>query len=57
MCGATEHPFAGVMELESEGLLQDAETALNDAKSEAQAAETNRQDLKTKRMQAEQGYA
>ena len=55
VCGATEHPFAGVMELESEGLLQDAETALNDAKSEAQTAETNRQDLKTKRMQAEQG--
>ena len=55
VCGATEHPFAGVMEPESEGLLQDAETALNDAKSEAQTAETNRQDLKRKQMQAEQG--
>ena len=54
VCGATEHPFAGVMEPESEGLLQDAETALDDAKSEAQTAEAKRQDLKTKQIQAEQ---
>ena len=54
VCGATEHPFAGVMEAESGGLLQDAETALDEAKSEAQTAEANRQELKTKQMQAEQ---
>lgn len=54
VCGATEHPFAGVVEPESEERLQDAENALETAKAEAQTAQDQMQDLRTKRIQLQQ---
>ncbi|MDE0466897.1 MAG: AAA family ATPase [Candidatus Poribacteria bacterium] len=54
VCGATEHPYADVVEPENEELLQDAETAFVDAKTDAQAAQDRLQALTTKRTQTEQ---
>ena len=54
VCGATEHPYADVVEDENEGLLQDAETALAAARTHAQAAQDRLQALGTKRAQTEQ---
>ncbi|RKU23380.1 hypothetical protein C6503_02920 [Candidatus Poribacteria bacterium] len=54
VCGAMEHPFAGVVEPEGEDLLQDAETALANARHDAQAAQEQMQFFKIKQMQAEQ---
>ena len=54
VCGATEHPGHGVvMESEGEERLQNAESALEHAKTEAQAAEAQRQALKTRQAQTE----
>ena len=52
VCGATEHPFAAVVEPESEGLLQETEAALAKAKVYAQAAQDQMQISKTKQTQA-----
>ncbi len=54
VCGATEHPYADVVEDENEDLLQNAETALANAEADAQAAEDRLQALKMKQIQAEQ---
>ena len=54
VCGATEHPYADVVEDENEGLLQDAETALAAAKTDAQASQDQLQALTTKHTQTEQ---
>ena len=54
VCGAIEHPYADVFEDENENLLQDAETALADARTDAQAAQDQLQALTTKRTQTEQ---
>ena len=54
VCGATEHPSADVVELEGEELLQNAEKALADAKSDAKKADAYMQTLKTKQTQTEQ---
>ena len=54
VCGATEHPYANVVEPENEKLLQDAETAFADAKTDAQAAQERLQALTTKQTQTEQ---
>lgn len=54
VCGATEHPYADVVEEENESLLQDAETALADAKTNAQASQDRLQVLTTKHTQTEQ---
>ena len=54
VCGATEHPFAGVMEPEGDNLLQDAKTALANARHDAQAAQEQMQSFKMKQMQTEQ---
>ena len=54
VCGATEHPYADVVEDENEGLLQDAETALAAAKTDAQASQNQFQALTTKHTQTEQ---
>ena len=54
VCGATEHPYADVVEDENEDLLQNAEAALADAEADAQAAEDRLQALKMKQIQAEQ---
>ncbi len=54
VCGATEHPYADVVEDENEGLLQDAETALATAKTDAQASQDQLQALRTKHTQTEQ---
>ena len=53
VCGATEHPYAGVVEPENEERLQDAKNALENAKAEAQGAQDQMQVLKTKRTQTE----
>ncbi len=54
VCGATEHPFADIMEPEGEELIQAAESALKNAKTEAQAAQEQLQALQTKHIQTEQ---
>ena len=54
VCGATEHPYANVVEPENEKLLQEAETAFADAKTDAQAAQERLQALTTKQTQTEQ---
>ena len=54
VCGATEHPFADVVEDENEDLLQDAETALAAARTHAQAAQDRLHALVTKQAQTEQ---
>ena len=53
VCGATEHPSAGVVKPESEERLQDAKDALENVKAEAQVAQEQMQVLKTKQMQTE----
>ena len=53
VCGATEHPSAGVVEPESEKRLQDAKDALENVKAEAQVAQEQMQALKTKQTQTE----
>ena len=54
VCGATEHPFADVVETDSENLLQDAEAALANAKAYEQTSQDQRQDLWTKQIQLQQ---
>ena len=54
VCGATEHPYANVVEDENKNLLQDAETALAAARTQAQAAQDRLQALGTKQAQTEQ---
>ena len=54
VCGATEHPYADVTEDENENLLQDAETALVAARTNAQAVQDQLQALTTKQTQTEQ---
>ena len=53
VCGATEHPYAGVVESENGERLQDAKDALENAKAEAQVAQDQMQVLKTKQTQTE----
>ena len=54
VCGAMEHPYADVMEDENENLLQDAETALAAARTDAQAAQDQLKALTKKQTQTEQ---
>ena len=54
VCGATEHPSADVVEPEGEELLQNAENALADAKSDAKEVDAYMQTLKTRQAQIEQ---
>ena len=54
VCGATEHPFAGVVETESEESLQRAENALEHAKAEMQMAQDQMQVLKMRQIQVQQ---
>ena len=54
VCGATEHPLAGVVEPESAGRVQEAENALENAKVAAQVAQDHMQNLQTKRIQLQQ---
>ncbi len=54
VCGATEHPYADLVEPESEKQLQDAENALTTAKTDAQAAQEHLQTLTTRKVQIEQ---
>lgn len=54
VCGAIDHPFADVIEPESEEQIQRAEEALTAAKAELDAAQTEQQTLKTKQIQIEQ---
>ena len=53
VCGATEHPYAGVVEPENGERLQDAKDALENAKAKAQVAQDQMQVLKTKQTQTE----
>ena len=54
VCGATEHPFADAVEPEGEELLQDAENALVDAKTNADKAHARLQAWQRKHIQTEQ---
>ena len=58
VCGATDHPYAEVVEpahvVEPEERLQRAENALAAAKAEAEKAEIDLQALRTKQIQTEQ---
>ena len=54
VCGATEHPYAGIVEDENEDLLQNAENALAAAETEADAAQAELKTLETKQIQIEE---
>ena len=54
VCGATEHPSAGVVEPENEERLRRAEDTLAAAKTDADAAQAELQVLKTKQIQTEE---
>ena len=54
VCGATDHPCADVVEDENEDLLQDAEIALEKARTQEAEAQAQRQAVKTKQTQTEQ---
>ena len=54
VCGATEHPYADVMEPESKEQLQHTEDALKNAQANAQGAQDQMQALKRKQIQTEQ---
>ena len=54
VCGATEHPYADDVEAEGEDLLQDAETALENARTQAGEAEALLQALNTRQTEAKQ---
>ena len=54
VCGAIEHPFAGVVETESEESLQRAENASDHAKVEMQTAHDQMQALKMRQIQVQQ---
>ncbi|MCY3552244.1 MAG: AAA family ATPase [Candidatus Poribacteria bacterium] len=54
VCGATDHPCVDVVEPEAENLLQDAETALTNARDVAQSAQNRIRDLQTRQARTEQ---
>ena len=54
VCGATDHPCADVVEDENEDLLQDAEIALEKARTQEAEAQAQMQSVKTKQTQTEQ---
>ena len=54
VCGSIEHPYAHVVESESEERIQRAEEALADAKDAAAETEAVLQTLRTKQIQTEQ---
>ena len=54
VCGATEHPFAGVVETDSEESLQRAENASDHAKVGMQTAHDQMQALKMRQIQVQQ---
>ena len=54
VCGATDHLYADVVEDENEDLLQDAEIALEKARTQEAEAQAQKQSVKTKQTQTEQ---
>ena len=54
VCGATDHPFADIVEPEGAELLQEAEKALADAKADDQAAQQQMLVFKTKQAEIQQ---
>lgn len=54
VCGATEHPSAGVVKTESKESLQRAESALGHAKAEMKTAQEQMQALKMKQIKMQQ---
>ena len=54
VCGATEHPYAGVVEPENEERLQDAKNTLENAKSEMKTAQEQMQALKMRQIKTQQ---
>ena len=54
VCGATEHPYANVVEDENENLLQDVETTLAVARTDAQAAQDQKQALTIQQSETKQ---
>lgn len=54
VCGAMEHPYAGIEEIEDDDLLQNTEVALEHAKTKAEAAQDRMQDLQRQKAQTQQ---
>ena len=54
VCGATGHPYAGVVEPENEGGIQDAKNALENAKAEMKTVQNQIQVLKMRQIQMQQ---
>ena len=54
VCGATKHPFATVVDTESETLLRNAEGALENAKADARTAQAQLEASKTKQVEIQQ---
>lgn len=54
VCGSTDHFFVHIAESEDEDLLQNAENALKDARTEAETAQDQMQALKVKQGQTQQ---
>ena len=54
VCGATEHPAVGGVDVETQGRLEAAEHALAEAKAVAQSEQTRLQELQTRQAQIEQ---
>lgn len=57
VCGATDHPFADKVEVESEELLGSIEKALNDAETEAKKAQKRKQNLEQDQVRLQQDKA
>ncbi|MDE0554308.1 MAG: AAA family ATPase [Candidatus Poribacteria bacterium] len=53
VCGSTDHSFAHISEFEDDDLLQNAENALKDARTEAKTAQDQMQASKTKQAEAQ----
>ena len=54
VCGSTDHSFVHIAESEDEDLLQSAENALENAKTDAKTAQDQMQDFRTKHAQLQQ---
>ena len=57
VCGATDHPFADKVEVESEELLGSIEKALNDAETKARKAQKQKQNLEQEQVRLQQDKA
>ncbi len=54
VCGATDHPFAGSVELDDKKLHEQLDKTLDNAKTEAKLAQDNRTELEQQRIRSKQ---